>query len=116
MRTWHVGRSRDGFSVIVEEAPAWTYAVEWVYTQLDELTGCRLCGSRLRWAWKVPVGRPRHDEDGWLENSLGSALWRVMNAVCNLPLRHASTNTCVAVADEVGAALWQGDESLWEED
>src|SRR4051794_9907502 len=111
MKKWSVANGKDGFFVHLEEAPAWAYAVEWLYTTLDRASFCTLCGTRLgEWVWKVPVGRPKYeveeDDERYLTNSIGGKLYDLTNWALNTAHRHRTGFDAVKIDDELGKKLW----------
>lgn len=82
MRITTVAHSRDGYSIETYEVPVWARAVERAWMLLCDLTGNRLCGAGLgEWAWNLPLGRARREDDGFLVNSLAASLNRIEQAV-----------------------------------
>ncbi|WP_298510523.1 hypothetical protein [uncultured Nocardioides sp.] len=72
MKTWDLAHGRDGWNITTYEVPAWRVVVERVgewstHHVFGGIVCCRIPG----WAYQIPLGRPKRDEDGWLDNSFG---------------------------------------------
>lgn len=117
MRDWSVSHSNDGFSVELYEVPRWARAVSVIYDKVCVVTGHILCGGGTpEFFWKIPVGRPRRDDEGYLENSLGGALYGLTNKVLSVDWKRQVTRYKTSVPDEVGKELWGEGLRYWEDD
>lgn len=69
-RDWSVAHSLKGNWVCL-------YEYDWRARAWNAVDG-KVCGCRLPdWFWRIPLGKPKRDEDGLLGNSVGSAILSV---------------------------------------
>ncbi len=107
MNEWTVGHSRDGYSLVIQEAPAWAYAVEWAAFKVDAALGHVLCGGGSPdWLWNLPIGWPQRDDDGLLVNSAAARLFDLCNRLFNMAWRHQTLERRLPIPDELGLDLW----------
>lgn len=93
MREWQIWwRSAELYGTPAElvliEVPAWTMVVEWAGEKFLGLTGHVFCCNIPSWAWKVPLGKPKRADDGWLENSLASFIYDLTGKVLMISHRY----------------------------
>lgn len=112
-RDWSVVRSQDGYSVHLLEVPRWARMVSVSYDRLCALTRHSLCNPP-EFLFKIPVGRPRRDEDGYLEKSVGGALYGLTNKVLCIDWSRQVVRLEFPVSDEVGKDLWGSD--TWDDE
>jgi len=109
-RDWSVSHGLDGFHVRLIEVPRtarwFTSFVEF----LDRVTNCQLCGAKSpELFWKIPLGRPKRDEDGYLENSLAGGMYSLFNRLLAYEWKREVVRLTFPVSDEVGKDLWGED-------
>lgn len=69
-KTWWVKHHKHGAHVLLTNLDRRAR----VWGVLERLScTCRVTNRQL--VWKIPLGKPRRDEDGELSNSLGQWLW-----------------------------------------
>lgn len=126
MNTWQLSHGLDdnkqpGYSIHAVKEPAWVGPVQnffgFIFGVLTRHIFCCRCPE---WAWKVPLGKPKRDEDGYLDNSLAGWLWdkstglmavgwRKQKTVLRLPITHEQ-------AAEIDAQFVKDCDSIWEDD
>lgn len=112
-RDWSVSRGQDGYSVQLLEVPRWARMVSATWDRFCALTRHSFCNPP-EWLFKIPVGRIRRDEDGYLENSLGGAMYGFTNKVLCVDWNRQVVRLTLPVSDEVGKDLWGSDS--WDDD
>lgn len=76
MKSWYLSHGKDGWLVTTYEVSAWRMVAERVGEwSTHHVFGGLVCCRIPAWAYRVPLGRPVRDDDGWLDNSLGYALF-----------------------------------------
>lgn len=115
-RDWVVTHQKDeGHMLLVQEKPFRARFWDFWYTLYDNfdhhVTRHWLCGSSVpEWFYKVPTGKPHRDDDGWLENSVGAALYntnsKITFALMNRMDKHTRDLARVEVDDETFKKLW----------
>lgn len=84
MRKWVLSSSRFGFKVRTYEVPRHATLLEAVFDKACWLTGGWLGGHGMpQKLWEIPLGRPRYDDEGDLENSIGHKFYNLEQAVYN---------------------------------
>ena len=86
MRNWTVATTKDTHRLKIYRYGLRNRIIQPAVGVIDFVDGVllrhALCGSGLpEWAFKIPTGRPRYDEDGYLENSVGGALYQSFSAL-----------------------------------
>ncbi len=112
MRTWWISHGRDGYSVTIADVPAWALLAEHLYDRVDRLTRHALCGGRFEFPFHVPLGWPKRDQDGYLNNSLGGWLLDVGTRALSLTDTRVRQQVEIPVSDAVGLKLWP-DSAEW---
>lgn len=117
VRDWSVSHGLDGFKVRLFEVPRTARWLTSLVNFLDHVTGCRLCGSKTpEFFWKIPLGRPVRDEDGYLENSVASGMYSLFNETIGYEWKREEVRLEFPVSDEVGKSLWGPDFNYWDDD
>ena len=76
MQQWHIGWRSKAFygtraGLYVSEVPWWALAITHAMENVDRyILRHRWC-SPPEWMHRIPLGRPKRDEDGYVENSRG---------------------------------------------
>ena len=112
VRDWSVSHSLDGFKVRLFEVPRTARWLTSLVYFLDRITNCQLCGAKSpELFWKIPLGRPRRDDEGFLENSLAGGMYGLFNRAVAYEWRREVVRLEFPVSDEVGRDLW-GEDAL----
>lgn len=81
----------------------------------DKVFRHALCGAGPQKLWEIPLGVPKHDEDGELKNSLGLALYRLWGKAVDIYLEAESADRVLELPiTEEHARLLEPDSSSWE--
>lgn len=116
MNQWSVSHGKDGFSLYLNEVPLWAYITETAFEVVDTKLGHPFCGGGHAWMWKIHVGKPRRNQDGDLENSVGDYLFKLGNKAMALTDTHGTTVARIPLPDDIGGQLWGPDFRYWEEE
>jgi hypothetical protein len=117
VRDWSVSHGLDGFKVRLFEVPRTARWLTTLVGYLDQATFCRLCGAKTpEFFWKIPLGRPVRDEDGWLVNSVASGMYSLFNKAVGYEWKREEVRLEFPVSDEVGKSLWGPDFNYWDDD
>jgi len=96
MRSYRVYSIGPACYVELLEVPFWARLVSWAAEELDARLGHALCGEGLPdWVWLIPVGWPRRDAEGVLENSLGSRIHTAFTWLLFLDVDHSEVRAVV---------------------
>jgi hypothetical protein len=105
VKQWDIGwRSAEIYGtqagLRVYEVPWWALAIEHAAENFDHYVLRHRWCSPPEWMHRIPLGRPKRDEDGYMENSLGYAVFSSFNWVVSTDLRHAKNCMDVDLTDE----------------
>lgn len=104
MNGWFVSYQKDeGYAInLYENYPWWKENLARGFGNLCDLThGVFMGHGSPEWMWKIPLGYPRRDEEGFLLNSLAGKLMDIENAVFSLDNYHDYVVEKIYVDEEV---------------